>query len=536
MANKKLYFAEEARKELLEGITQLARAVRVTLGPKGRNVLIEKGNDFDITKDGVTVARSIAFEDKLWKLGANAVKKVASKTNEEAGDGTTTATILAEAIFREGNKLVAAGADPMLLKKGIDEAIAQVVSYIEANATPLKTKEELYNVALISANGDESIANVISEAMEAVDRTGIVSIEPNKTTETYVEVTEGANYERGLLSRFFITDSTKLRCDFDSPYFLLIDGQIKHPEVLFPILKQVKDSGKPLIILAEDYDDSVLEFLIANKIKGGLAVCPIQSPGFGDYQIEWLEDLVALTAANIISEDYGVKLKDATLDDLGTSEKIRVTATDFLIIKGGGDITTRCEEIEAQMKTIGNHGGAAKLSDRLNRMKASVAVVYVGGNSDTEMKERRYRVEDALNATRSAVEEGIVPGGGIALIRAAQALKNVRLEDEDERLGLDILRKAMEEPLRMIAYNAGVEGSVIVEYVKNQEGSMGFNAQKREYEDLMKSGIVDPTKVVRSALENAVSGAGMLLTTEAVVSENPKKEETPPMPQMPMGM
>ena len=538
--SKNILYAEEARAKLKSGVDQLADAVKVTLGPKGRNVVLDKGYGAPtITNDGVSIAKEIELEDKAENMGAEIIKEIASKANDVAGDGTTTAVVLAQSLVQRGLKNVAAGANPLALRRGIEKGAKVAVEELKNLSKRISGKEEIAQAATISAE-DSEMGNLIAEVMEEAGKDGVVTVEESKTFGLSKEGVKGLQFDRGYISPYMVTNTEKMQAELDDPYVLITDKKITSLQEILPLLESLAKQGKKeLVIIADEVEGDALATLVVNRLRGVFNTLAIKAPGFGDRRKEMLEDIAVVIGAVVISEDKGMTLEKASLDMLGKARKIVSTKENTVIVDGEGDkakIEQRVNQIRTEIQNTESEFDKEKLQERLGKLAGGVAVIKVGAPTEVEQKARQHKAEDALSATKAAIEEGIVPGGGIALIRAAQALKNVRLEDEDERLGLDILRKAMEEPLRMIAYNAGVEGSVIVEYVKNQEGSMGFNAQKREYEDLMKSGIVDPTKVVRSALENAVSGAGMLLTTEAVVSENPKKEETPPMPQMPMGM
>ncbi len=531
MAAKDIIYDVQAREKLLVGVDKLANAVKVTLGPKGRNVIIEKtfGSPL-ITKDGVTVAKEIELEDKFENMGAQMVKEVASKTSDVAGDGTTTATVLAQCIFREGSKLVAAGVNPMALKRGIDKAVDVVVKELEKLSKPCKDRQEIAQVATISANNDETIGNIIADAMDKVGKEGVITVEESKSLETYLDVVEGMQFDRGYISPYFVTDPDKMECVLEEPYILIHDKKISAMKDLLPVLEQVVRSGKPLLVIAEDVEGEALATLVVNKLRGVLNCCAVKAPGFGERRKAMLQDIAILTGGTLISEELGLKLENAQLKDLGRARRVVVTKEHTTIIDGAGkkeDIEARVKQIRAQIEETTSDYDREKLQERLAKLVGGVAVIYVGAATETEMKEKKARVEDALNATRAAVEEGIVPGGGTAYLRCLPALEKLlnELEDTDERHGVRIIMRALEEPLRQIAENAGFEGSIIVEKVKAEEGNRGFNAAKGEIEDLMASGVIDPKKVSRSALQNAASIAGLLLTTEAMVAEKPKKEE-----------
>ena len=536
---KEIKFDIDARDSLKKGVDELANAVKVTLGPKGRNVIIEKKFGApQITKDGVTVAKEIELACPYENMGAQLVKEVASKTNDKAGDGTTTATVLAQAIIGVGLKNVTAGANPMDLKRGIDKAVSKVVESIASQAEEVGSNmERIEHVAKISANGDESIGKLIAEAMQKVKKEGVITVEEAKGTDTTVEVVEGMQFDRGYISAYFVTDTEKMETQYENPYILIYDKKISVLKDLLPILEQVVQSGRALLIIAEDIDSEALATLVVNRLRGGLKVCAVKAPGFGDRRKAILEDIAVLTGGTVITEEKGMKLEDAKMDMLGTAEKVTVDKDNTTIVKGHGDkkaIEARVNQIKAQIETTTSDYDKEKLQERLAKLAGGVAVLYVGAASEVEMKEKKDRVDDALHATRAAVEEGTVPGGGVAYIRAISALEGLKGENEDETTGIEIIKRAIEEPLRQIVNNAGKEGAVVVQRVKEGKAAFGYNARTDVYEDLNQAGVVDPAKVTRIALENAASIAGMFLTTECVVAE--KKEDLPPMPPMNPGM
>ena len=536
---KEIKFDIDARDSLKKGVDELANAVKVTLGPKGRNVIIEKKFGApQITKDGVTVAKEIELACPYENMGAQLVKEVASKTNDKAGDGTTTATVLAQAIIGVGLKNVTAGANPMDLKRGIDKAVSKVVESIAAQAEEVGSNmERIEHVAKISANGDESIGKLIAEAMQKVKKEGVITVEEAKGTDTTVEVVEGMQFDRGYISAYFVTDTEKMETQYENPYILIYDKKISVLKDLLPILEQVVQSGRALLIIAEDIDSEALATLVVNRLRGGLKVCAVKAPGFGDRRKAMLEDIAVLTGGTVITEEKGMKLEDAKMDMLGTAEKVTVDKDNTNIVKGHGSkkaIEARVNQIKAQIETTTSDYDKEKLQERLAKLAGGVAVLYVGAASEVEMKEKKDRVDDALHATRAAVEEGTVPGGGVAYIRAISALEGLKGENEDETTGIEIIKRAIEEPLRQIVNNAGKEGAVVVQRVKEGKAAFGYNARTDVYEDLNQAGVVDPAKVTRIALENAASIAGMFLTTECVVAE--KKEDLPPMPPMNPGM
>lgn len=535
MPAKMLQYSAAAREKILRGVDILADAVKVTLGPKGRNVLIEKTfGSPTVTKDGVTVAKEIELEDKFENMGAQMVKEVASKTSDVAGDGTTTATILAQAIFREGSKLVAAGHNPMALKRGIDKAVAKVVEALKTQSKEIKDQKEIAQVGTISANNDPEIGNIIAEAMSKVGKEGVITVEEAKSMETTLEVVEGMQFDRGYISPYFITDPEKMEVVLEDSYVLCHEKKISSMKDLLPLLEQIARMNKPLLIIAEDVEGEALATLVVNKLRGTLKVCAVKAPGFGERRKAMLQDIAILTGGQVVSEDLGVKLENVTVNDLGTAKRIIVNKDYTTIVDGGGSkeqIQARVKQIRTQIEETTSDYDREKLQERLAKLVGGVAVIRVGAATETELKEKKARVEDALNATRAAVEEGIVAGGGVALLRCQKALEELQLDGE-ERFGKEIIYKALEMPLRCIADNAGYEGSVVVEKVRAGNGGFGFNAQTETYEDLIEAGVIDPTKVVRFALQNAASVASLLLTTEAMVAEKPeeKKQTTPPMP------
>ncbi|MBW2094862.1 MAG: chaperonin GroEL [Deltaproteobacteria bacterium] len=535
MAGKEIKYSSTAREKMMQGVDILADAVKVTLGPKGRNVLIEKSwGSPKITKDGVTVAKEIELEDKFENMGAQMVKEVASKTSDVAGDGTTTATVLAQAIYREGSKLVAAGSNPMYIKRGIDKAVNMVVEDLRKISKPTKEKKEIAQVGTISANNDTTIGDIISEAMEKVGKEGVITVEEAKGMETSLEIVEGMQFDRGYLSPYFVSDPEKMEVHLEEPYILLHEKKISNMKDLVPILEQIARMSKPLLIIAEDVEGEALATLVVNKIRGTLQCAAVKAPGFGDRRKAMLEDIAILTGGRVISEDLGIKLENITLNDLGTAKKVNIDKDNTTIVDGGGSreaLEGRVKQIRVQIEETTSDYDREKLQERLAKLIGGVAVIRVGAATETEMKEKKDRVEDALNATRAAVEEGIVPGGGVAFIRAIKSLDKAKFHGE-EQLGLDLVKRALEEPLRQIANNAGFEGSVVVQKVKEGNGAFGFNAENGQYEDLLKAGVIDPTKVTRFSLQNAASVAGLLMTTEAMVAEKPEKKK-PAAPQMP---
>ncbi len=533
---KQLRYSEEARSSMQKGIAQLAKAVKITLGPKGRNVVLDKKfGSPTITKDGVTVAKEIELEDPFENMGAQMVHEIASKTSDVAGDGTTTATVLAESLFNEGVRNVAAGANPMALKRGIDKAVTAVVEELKKISVTTETKEQIAQVAMISANSDHKIGELISDAMDKVGKDGVITVEEAKAMETTLELVEGMQFDRGYLSPYFVSDPERMECVLEDPYILIHEKKISNMKDLLPILEQIARMGKPLLIVAEDIEGEALATLVVNKLRGTLSCVAVKAPGFGERRKAMLEDIAVLTGGKAITEDLGLKLEKITLSDLGTAKKIVIDKDDTTIVKGGGktaDIEGRVKQIKAQIENSTSDYDREKLQERLAKLVGGVAVLKIGAATETEMKERKARVEDALNATRAAVEEGIVPGGGVAYLRAAKALDKLKIEG-DEKVGAEMIRKALVQPLRNIAENAGQEGSIVVERVKKEKGSFGFDAEKLEYVDLMKAGIIDPTKVTRVALQNAASVVGLMITTEVMITDMPEKE--PSMPSMPPG-
>jgi chaperonin GroEL len=535
MAGKEIKYSSKAREKMMIGVDTLADAVKVTLGPKGRNVLLEKSwGSPKTTKDGVTVAKEIELEDKFENMGAQMVKEVASKTSDVAGDGTTTATILAQAIYREGSKLLAAGANPMAIKRGIEKAVESVVEELRKLSKPTKEKLEIAQVGTVSANNDSTIGDIIAEAMEKVGKEGVITVEEAKGMETTLEIVEGMQFDRGYLSPYFVTDPEKMEATLEEPYLLLNEKKISNMQDLVPILEQIAKMGKPLLIIAEDVEGEALATLVVNKLRGTLKCAAVKAPGFGDRRKAMLEDIAVLTGGQVVSEDLGVKLENVTLNDLGTAKRINIDKDNTTIVDGGGSreaLEGRVKQIRVQIEDTTSDYDREKLQERLAKLIGGVAVINVGAATETEMKEKKDRVEDALNATRAAVEEGIVPGGGVAFIRSMKALEKLALSGE-EQLGVKLVKRALEEPVRQIANNAGFEGSIVVQKVMEGKDSFGFNAEKGDYEDLLKAGIIDPTKVARFALQNAASVAGLLMTTEAMVADKPEKEK-PELPAMP---
>jgi chaperonin GroEL len=534
MAAKEIKYSEKARAKTMKGVNTLADVVKLTLGPKGRNVILEKSwGSPTITKDGVTVAKEIELEDHFENMGAQMVKEVASKTSDVAGDGTTTATVLAQSIYREGCKLVSAGHNPMALKRGVDKAVTAVVEELKKLSKPTKDQQEIAQVGTISANNDETIGNIIAEAMNKVGKEGVITVEEAKAMETTLEVVEGMQFDRGYLSPYFVTDAERMEVVLEEPYILIHEKKISGMKDLLPLLEQIAKMGKPMLIVAEDVEGEALATLVVNRLRGTLKVCAVKAPGFGDRRKAMLEDIAVLTGGQVISEDLGIKLEKVTLNDLGSAKTLHIDKDNTTIIDGAGsreDIEGRVKQIRTQVEETTSDYDREKLQERLAKLVGGVAVIKVGAATETEMKERKARVEDALNATRAAVEEGIVPGGGVALLRCLSSLESMNLDGE-ERFGVNIVKRALEEPLRIIANNAGHEGSVVVQRVKSESDSLGFNAETEIYEDLMKAGIIDPTKVVRLALQNAGSVAGLLLTTDVVVAEKPKEKKNAKMPE-----
>jgi chaperonin GroEL len=527
MPAKLVRFGQESREKIQRGVNILADAVTVTLGPKGRNVVLEKSFGAPtVTKDGVTVAKEIELEDKFENMGAQMVKEVASKTSDVAGDGTTTATVLARSIFNEGIKMVAAGHDPMSIKRGVDRAVEAITGELRTLSKPTKDRREIAQVGTISANNDSTIGDIIAEAMEKVGKEGVITVEEAKGLETTLEVVEGMQFDRGYLSPYFVTDPERMEAKLEDAYLLIHEKKISAMKDLLPILEAIAKTGKPFLMIAEDVEGEALATLVVNKIRGTLACCAVKAPGFGDRRKAMLEDIAILSGGKVIAEELGIKLENVTLQDLGRAKRIVIDKDNTTIIDGAGkkaDIEARIKQIRAQIEETTSDYDREKLQERLAKLVGGVAVIRVGAATEVEMKEKKARVEDALHATRAAVEEGVVPGGGVALIRASSALERLSVSDE-EKTGVNIIKKAVEDPARWIAQNAGWEGSIVVDKIKNNKGGFGFNASSEEFEDLMKAGIIDPTKVVRSALQNASSVAGLLLTTECMVAEKPEEK------------
>ncbi|HEY5410004.1 MAG TPA: chaperonin GroEL [Caulobacteraceae bacterium] len=538
MAAKVVHFASDSRERMLRGVNILANAVKVTLGPKGRNVVIEKSFGAPrSTKDGVTVAKEIELEDRFENLGAQLIREVASKTNDKAGDGTTTATVLAQAIVVEGLKSVAAGMNPMDLKRGVEKAVIKVVEEIKATSKKVTNNAEIAQVGAISANGDKEIGDMIAKAMEKVGNEGVITVEEAKSLETELDVVEGMQFDRGYLSPYFITNADKMEVQLEDPQILIFEKKLASLQPLLPVLEAVVQSGRPLLIIAEDVEGEALATLVVNKLRGGLRVAAVKAPGFGDRRKAMLEDLAILTAGQVISEDLGIKLESVTLEMLGRAKKVTITKDDTTIVDGAGDkagIEGRIAQIKRQIEDTTSDYDKEKLQERLAKLAGGVAVVRVGGSTEVEVKEKKDRVDDALNATRAAVEEGIVPGGGVALLKASKVLEGMTGDNDDQNAGIAIVRRALQAPIRQIAENAGVEGSIVVgKVLENPSPTFGFNAQTEEYVDMVKAGVIDPAKVVRTALQDAASVAGLLITTEAAVAEAPKKNSS--APQMPGG-
>ncbi|ARO27844.1 chaperonin GroEL 3 (plasmid) [Rhizobium sp. TAL182] len=535
MAAKEVKFSVEAREKMLRGVDILANAVKVTLGPKGRNVVIDKSFGAPrITKDGVSVAKEVELEDKFENMGAQMVREVASKTSDIAGDGTTTATVLAQAIVKEGAKAVTSGMNPMDLKRGIDLAVSAIIEELKANARKISNNAEIAQVGTISANGDAEIGRFLAEAVQKVGNDGVITVEEAKTAETELEVVEGMQFDRGYLSPYFVTNADKMRVEFEDPYILIHEKKLSNLQSMLPILEAVVQSGKPLLIIAEDVEGEALATLVVNKLRGGLKIAAVKAPGFGDRRKAMLEDIAILTAGTVISEDLGIKLENVTLNMLGRAKKITVEKENTTIIDGVGskeEISGRIAQIKAQIEETTSDYDREKLQERLAKLAGGVAVIRVGGSTEVEVKEKKDRVDDALHATRAAVEEGILPGGGVALLRAVKALDNIKTANDDQRVGVEIVRRALEAPARQIAENAGAEGSVVVGKLREKsEFSYGWNAQTGEFGDLYAQGVIDPAKVVRTALQDASSIAGLLVTTEAMIAEKPKKDAPPAMP------
>ncbi len=529
MAAKDIEFGSDARSKMLKGVETLAKTVKVTLGPKGRNVMLDKSYGAPkITKDGVSVAKEIELADKFENMGAQLVKEVAQKTADKAGDGTTTATVLAEAIIKEGCKAVAAGINPMDLKRGIDMAVEAVVEDVKSRSKEIKTSEEIAQVGTISANGDTSIGEYLARAMEKVGNDGVITVEDAKGLETELDVVEGMQFDRGYLSPYFVTNPDKMSCEYDNPYILLYDQKISSLQPMLPVLEAVVQSGRPLLIIAEDIEGEALATLVVNRIRGGLKVCAVKAPGFGDRRKAMLQDMAVLTGGQVVSEELGMKIENVTLDMLGTSKRVEITKDDTTIIDGAGQkdlIDARAAQIRKEIETTTSDYDREKLQERLGKLSGGVAVLRVGGSSEVEVKEKKDRIDDALNATRAAVKEGVVAGGGVALLYASRALDKLTAANEDQKAGINIIRKAIQAPIRQIADNAGVDGAVVVgKLLESTDTNYGYNAQSGEYTDMIKAGIVDPTKVVRTALQDAASVGGLLITTEAMVTEAPVKE------------
>ena len=531
---KQLLFNEEARRAIMRGVEQLAAAVKVTLGPKGRNVVIEKKFGAPtITKDGVTVAKEIELKDPYENMGAEMVKEVASKTSDTAGDGTTTATILAEAIFKEGLKNVTAGANPMALKRGIEKAVEKIVEELKKVSKPIKDKKEIFQVASIAANNDAAIGEQIAEAMEKVGKDGVITVEEAKSTITTLEVVEGMQFDQGYLSPYFVTDAERMEATLENPYILIHEKKISSMKDLLPVLEKIAKTGKPIIILAEEVDGEALATLVVNKLRGTLSCCAVKAPGYGDRRKAMLEDIAVLTGGTAITEDLGIKLENIKLEDLGRAKRVTIDKENTTIVEGAGktsDINGRIAQLKKQIENTDSDYDKEKLQERLAKLAGGVAVINVGAATETEMKEKKARVEDALHATRAAVEEGIVPGGGVVLLRCIEKLDELKLKG-DESIAVDIVKRALEAPIRQIVENAGLEGSVVVNKVKGEKFNVGYDASKDQYADMIQSGIIDPTKVTRTALQNAASITALLLTTEAVIADIPeKKDAMPPMP------
>ena len=531
MPAKEIKFSTDARTRMLAGIDILTDAVRITLGPKGRNVILDKSFGAPrITKDGVTVAKEIELADKFENMGAQMVREVASKTNDEAGDGTTTATVLAHSIVREGAKSVAAGMNPMDLKRGVDIAVKTVVEALKKASKRVSTSAEISQVGTISANGDTEVGELIAEAMEKVGNEGVITVEEAKGLETELEVVEGMLFDRGYTSPYFITNAEKMNCEMENPYILIHESKLSGLQPLLPLLEQVVQSGRPLLVIAEDIEGEALATLVVNKLRGGMKVAAVKAPGFGDRRKAMLEDLAVLTSGQVVSEDLGIKLENVTMDMLGSAKKVIITKEETTVVEGAGkkkEIEGRCHQIRSQIEETSSDYDKEKLQERLAKLAGGVAVIRVGGATETEVKERRDRVDDALNSTRAAVEEGVVPGGGAALLYAAKSLDKLNVADADQRVGIDIVRRALQTPLRQIAENAGEDGAVVAgKLLDRKDNTHGFDAQKGEYVNMIKAGIIDPTKVVRTALQDASSVAGLLITTEAMIAEVPEKKES----------
>ena len=534
---KQLLFSDEARRQILSGVEQLARAVKITLGPKGRNVVIDKKfGSPTITKDGVTVAKEIELDDPYQNMGAQMVKEVAEKTSDNAGDGTTTATVLAESIYREGLKNVTAGANPMALKRGIEKAVEKVVEELKKFSTPIKDKKEVAQVASIAANCDNAIGDLIAEAMDKVGKDGVITVEEAKSMQTTLEVVEGMQFDQGYLSPYFVTDSERMEVILEDPYILIHEKKISSLKDLLPLLEKIARTGKPLLILAEEVEGEALATLVVNKIRGTFQAAAVKAPGYGDRRKAMLEDIAVLTAGKAITEDLGIKLENVDIGDLGRAKRVKIDKDNTTIVEGAGKgqaINGRIAQLRKQIEGTDSDYDKEKLQERLAKLAGGVAVINVGAATETEMKEKKARVEDALHATRAAVEEGIIPGGGVGLLRCIPCLDKLK-GDEDEKIGIEIVKRALEEPIRQLTYNAGLEGSVIVQKVKLEKTNVGFNVASGDYVDMIEAGVMDPTKVTRSALQNAASIAALLLTTEALITDRPEKDK-PAMPPMPGG-
>ena len=535
---KQLKFSDEARREILAGVEELSKAVKVTLGPKGRNIVLDKKfGSPTITKDGVSVAKEIELEDPFKNMGAQMVKEVAEKTSDVAGDGTTTATVLAESIYREGLKSVTAGMNPMGLKRGIEKAVTAVVNELRELSTTIKGKKEVAQVAAIAANGDEKIGSDIAEAMEKVGKDGVITVEEAKSTATTLDVVEGMQFDQGYLSPYFVTDAERMETVLEEPYILIYEKKISAIKDILPLLEKIARTGKPLMMIAEDIEGEALTTLVVNKLRGTFQCCAVKAPGYGDRRRAMIEDIAILTGGRAITEDLGVKLESLDVSDLGRAKRVKVDKENTTIIEGAGKtqaINGRIAQIKKQIDESDSDYDKEKLQERLAKLSGGVAVINVGAATETEMKEKKARVEDALHATRAAVQEGIVPGGGVALLRCISALEDIKVSDDDEKVGVNIVRRALEEPIRQLTANAGVDGSVVVQRVKGEKKNVGFDVNTEEYVDMLESGIIDPTKVTRTALENAASIASLLLTTEGLVTDLPEKEK-PGMPPMPPG-
>lgn len=530
MAAKSVLFRTQARRKMLQGIDILADAVKVTLGPKGRNVVIEKSFGAPrITKDGVTVAKEIELQDREMNTGAQLVREVASKANDQAGDGTTTATVLAQAIAREGYKAIESGRNPMDVKRGIDRAVSAIIEDLKARAKPVKTNAEIAQVGTISANGDTEIGDILAKAMEKVGNEGVITVEEAKSLETELDVVEGMQFDRGYLSPYFITNSDKMTVEMENPLILISEKKISSLQAMLPVLEAVVQTGRPLLLIAEDIEGEALATLVVNKLRGGLKIAAVKAPGFGDRRKAMLEDMAILTGAQVVSEDLGIKLENVTLDMLGTAKKIRITKDDTTIIDGAGakkEIEARCAQIRKQAEDTSSDYDREKLQERLAKLAGGIAVIRVGGATEVEVKEKKDRVDDAMHATRAAVEEGIIAGGGTALLYATRALDSLKGDNHDQQVGIDIIRKALQAPIRQIAENAGIEGSIVVgKLLEQKDTDFGYNAQSNQYTNLVKDGVIDPVKVVRSAIQNAASVAGLVITTEAIVTDLPKEDK-----------